>query len=155
MKADIICCYCISAWQDHGVCEVGVFMRGLSQLSKIYPPPSLRSCLNLSLWAYFREIMVELYICHNSYMYSATKPPKVCVLGSLVPLDLWTSGPVFIGVSLSEPHTIQSLMFSEKLTRWPLHYLTQRRWIYWMRQRTPHRVTQRRWIYWDRLRIER
>ena len=27
-----------------------------------------------------------------------------------------------------------------KLTRWTPHYLTPRRWIYWMRQRTPHRT---------------
>ena len=26
--------------------------------------------------------------------------------------------------------------------------LTPHQWIYWMRQRTPHRVTQCQWIYW-------
>ena len=34
-----------------------------------------------------------------------------------------------------------------KLTWWTSHYLTPRQW---MRQRTPHCVTQRQWIYWVR-----
>ena len=63
MKAGIICCYSISkcmtkrAIQNHvaciyissarqTVCEVGIFLREISQLSKIHPPPSLRSHLS-------------------------------------------------------------------------------------------------------------
>ena len=64
MKADTICCYCVSkrmtkeALQNHcmriiirarlTVYEVGVFLREISQLSKIRPPPSFRSHLSLS-----------------------------------------------------------------------------------------------------------
>ena len=64
MKAGTICCYCISKrMTKNGIaeslhahtnrarltaCEVGVFSREISQLSKICPPPSLRSHLSSS-----------------------------------------------------------------------------------------------------------
>ena len=63
MKADTICCYCISKRMTRGIeeslhaqitrarltaCEVGVFSREISQLSKIRPPPSFRSHLSSS-----------------------------------------------------------------------------------------------------------
>ena len=65
MKADTICCYCVSnqAHDKRGIeeslhaqitrarltaCEVGVFSREISQLLKIRPPPSFRSHLSSS-----------------------------------------------------------------------------------------------------------
>ena len=54
MKADTICCYCISkrmrkeASKNHCMREVGVYSREISQLSKIRPPPSFRSHLSSS-----------------------------------------------------------------------------------------------------------
>ena len=42
-------------------CEVGVFSREISQLSKICPPPSMRSSLSYCPWAYFQEITVTKF----------------------------------------------------------------------------------------------
>ena len=64
MKADTICCYCVFKCMTRGIaeslhaytnrarltaCEVGVYFSSkILQLSKICPPPSLRSSLHSS-----------------------------------------------------------------------------------------------------------
>ena len=76
MKADIICCCCISkhmtkeALQNHYMhayitrarltaCEVGVFLRKISQLLKIRPPPSNVELLEFIVQRHnFQEITV-------------------------------------------------------------------------------------------------
>ena len=42
-------------------CEASIFLREISQLSKISPSPSLRTHIHHP-WAYFREIMVISYL---------------------------------------------------------------------------------------------
>ena len=74
MKAETIFCYCISKLTTkkhpritiHGYvsgarltgCEVGVFLREISQLLKNTPIPLFEELLVHPPWAYFREIMV-------------------------------------------------------------------------------------------------
>ena len=81
MKADTIDCYCISqqVHDKRGIeeslhvqiirarltaCEVGIFSREISQLSKICPLPTFRSHLSSSLMGIFSRdyIYVMLYI---------------------------------------------------------------------------------------------
>ena len=57
----------------------------------------------------------------------------------------WTNG--YEGAHTFQIFTNMLFNVQCKLTWWVPHYLTPRRCIYWMQQRTPHRVTQRRWIY--------
>ena len=82
MKADTIWCYCISKWMAKKhcrittcinnrarltACEVGVFLREISQVLKDAHPPLWRATHVHHSWAYFLEIMICNFTCQCAW----------------------------------------------------------------------------------------